>query len=92
MSLLGQKAKYSIRIDVFRCSPNNGHSAANLAIAYGATSGGWVGTGERVRYRYRTAYPRERCVMSKSQTKGVCGAMPRPPALGLVGPGSSFPR
>jgi len=25
---LGQKAKYSLRADVFRCSPNIGHSAA----------------------------------------------------------------
>ena len=36
MSLLGQKAKYSLRANDFRYAPNNGHSAVTTACPFGA--------------------------------------------------------
>jgi hypothetical protein len=33
---LGQKAKCSLRADVFRCSPNNGHRSIGSACPFGA--------------------------------------------------------
>jgi hypothetical protein len=39
MSELGQKAKYSLRGDVFRFGPNNGHRAMQLASPFRANSG-----------------------------------------------------
>jgi hypothetical protein len=34
----GQKAKYSLRADVFRCSANNGHRSIGSACPFGASS------------------------------------------------------
>jgi len=36
MSLWGQKAKYSLRADVVRSSPNNRHEASAAACPFGA--------------------------------------------------------
>jgi hypothetical protein len=36
MSGLGQKAKYSLRADVFRFGPNNGHHSTGSACPFGA--------------------------------------------------------
>ena len=36
MSLLGQTRKCSLRADVFRCSPNNGHRSIGSACPFGA--------------------------------------------------------
>ena len=33
---MGQKAKYSLRADVFRCSPNNGHRQGRSPCLKGA--------------------------------------------------------
>jgi hypothetical protein len=35
MSEVGQKAKYSPGVDVFCCSPNNGHSTVHLSWVLG---------------------------------------------------------
>ena len=32
MSLVGQKAKYSPRADVFRFGPNNGHNMVGMSV------------------------------------------------------------
>jgi hypothetical protein len=39
MSQLGQTRKYSLGVDVFRCSPNNGHRQDTSACPVGAKSG-----------------------------------------------------
>ena len=38
MSQMGQKAKCSLRADVFRCSPNNGHYQDTSECLFGANS------------------------------------------------------
>jgi hypothetical protein len=38
MSQLGQKAKYSLRADVFRSALNNGHRSIRPACPFGADS------------------------------------------------------
>jgi hypothetical protein len=39
MSQLGQKAKYSLRVDVVRCCPNNRHAANATPCPFGAKPG-----------------------------------------------------
>jgi hypothetical protein len=38
MSQLGQKAKYSLRVDVVRCCPNNRHAATATPCPFGANN------------------------------------------------------
>jgi hypothetical protein len=42
-SEMGQKAKYSPGVDVFCCSPNNGHSAVHLPISWEVIPEFWGG-------------------------------------------------
>jgi hypothetical protein len=47
MSLVGQKAKYSLGADVFRFGPNNGYRSIGSACPFGATSRRVALTGKR---------------------------------------------
>jgi hypothetical protein len=54
MSELGQKAKYSLRADVFRFGPNNGHRSTGSACPFGADIVAKVFLGDKTKFS-RTA-------------------------------------
>jgi hypothetical protein len=51
-SVQGQKAKYSLRSDVFRFGPNNGHRSIGSACPFGAKSRRAPHTSQRIHLQH----------------------------------------